>query len=201
MQPHLIAYVDASKHPNRADAVTEVAHRARQAVINGVKELALKPVEKWSPKPHERSLLWRNWVSTTLSFEKEALGCPKISHIDDPYDRLLSPNDLCYAEIQVEHWGESKLKKDGSPAWMSNPGSLALPIALKSSLVIKLPSGAKLDAKKVLVASAKYLPNNYWLCVPPQYHKGLKIVSAPPLLNNEGVHLFCDETERTRSTE
>lgn len=195
MQPHLIAYVDASKHPNRADAETEVAQRARQAVINGVKELGLTPVEKWSPKPHERTLLWRNWVSTTLYFENEALGCPKISHIDDPYDRRLAPAGLCYAEIQVEHWSESKLKQTEVPAWMSSPGSLAWPIALKSSLVIKLPSGTKLDAKKVLIASAKHLPDNYWLYVQPQYNKEQKTVSAPLLLSNEGVHLFCHEAE------
>lgn len=196
MQPHLIAYVDADKFPNRSDAETEAVHQARQALIKGVQDLGLSPVEKWSPKPHERSLLWRNWVGSTLFFENEALGCPKISHIDDPYDRRLAPSGLCHAEIQVEHWSESKIKKTEIPSWMNNPGSLAWPIALKSSVVIKLPASTKLKDRQILIATAKHLPNNYWLYVQPKYNKEQKTVLAPLLLNNQGVHLFCHDSQK-----
>lgn len=194
MQPHLMAYVDATKFPSRTDAEVEAVAQAREAVLKSLPSLNLTPSEKYCTPAKKFDVLWTHFAQGTIAFENEALGCPKVEKLDGTKSNELRAK-RCWAKATVYCADESDIPATTIPKWMKDGGRTAWPMALKSSLVIYLPdtTKGKIDEEKFLVEIAKNLPDNYWLYVEPKYKAELKGRTPPVLLDNKGAHFFVVE--------
>ena len=195
MLSHILAYVDASKFPTRKEAELEAVNQVYLATQKGLKDLGFtisKLVE-----PEHISFLWVNQSHAGVLFENEKLGCTPHAELGNNSDALKEKG--CWLGVAIDEMDEDDLPATKVPVWMASGGTTAWPMYEKARIMWTLSKAAKVDLDTLYAATAKHLPDNYWLYVEPRKVEGKKGRTPPYLLDNKGTHFFVieQETEKT----
>lgn len=191
MQPHVLAFVDAAKFPDRKDAELEAVTQVYQAALKALKELNF--VTDGTVEPAHTKVLWQHHVYAGANFDNKDLGCMPRSALPNQDDW---EGKVCWFDVRFRAQDDDDYPAAQIPTWMPNGGHMGWPMFEKATLVWNLSSSMKVSKEKFFVTTAKYLPDGYWLYMEPKKAEGSKGYSAPFLLDNKGIHFFVIESAK-----
>lgn len=185
MQPHVLAYVDAARFPNRKDAELEAVAQVYAAVKKGLADTGFTIAR--SVEAEHASFLWTKSTYAGADFDNPKLGCQSREQLGDHKNWK---GKVCWVDVRFKEHDEDELPATDIPSWMKKGGSKAWPMSVDASVVWNLADDAKIDAATLFAATAKYLPDNYWIYIEPQKIEGKKGYTPPYLIDNKGVHFY-----------